>query len=182
MGEETDGEYLSYNNAPILACFHSSSAGYTENSAAVWGTALPYLISVSSPETAEDVPNFVSTVELSPEEFRTLAEEALPAISFSDQPADWLGERTTDHSGRVSSIRVGGIPVSGARMRDIYSLRSANFRLEWTGHSFLFTVTGYGHGAGMSQYGANVMAARGATWQEILAHYYPGAELRTGER
>ena len=62
-------------------------------------------------------------------------------------------------------------------MRSLFSLRSACFDLVWTGHSFLFTVTGYGHGAGMSQYGANVMAREGQTWPEILAHYYPGTRL-----
>ena len=177
--EATDGQYLSYEDRPILACFHSSSAGYTENSAAVWGASLPYLVSVSSPETEEDVPNFVSTVEVSPEEFRSLAEAALPEAVFSDLPADWLGERTQDPSGRVSSIRIGGTSVAGTTVRNIFSLRSSNFRLEWTGHSFLFTVTGYGHGAGMSQYGANVMARNGSTYPEILAHYYPGTTLVT---
>ena len=61
----------------------------------------------------------------------------------------------------------------------IFSLRSANFRLAWTGRSFLFTVSGSGHGAGMSQYGANVMAKNGSTWQDILTHYYPGTSLTT---
>jgi len=175
--EATDGQYLAYGREPILACFHSSSAGFTEDSAAVWGTALPYLVSVSSPETAGDVPNYVTTLELSPEEFRTRAEAALPETAFPDSPAEWLGERTTAPSGRVSSLRLGNTTVSGTEMRDIFSLRSANFQLEWTGRSFLFTVTGYGHGAGMSQYGANVMAKTGSSYADILAHYYPGTTL-----
>ena len=175
--ESTDGQYLSYEDAPILACFHSSSPGQTQSSQKVWGTALPYLVSVSSPETAESVPNFVSTVELSPEEFRTLAEAALPQAVFADQPGDWLGARTVDESGRVSTLTIGSESVPGTAVRDIYSLRSACFDVAWTGRSFLFTVTGYGHGAGMSQYGANVMAKNGSGYEEILAHYYPGTVL-----
>lgn len=175
--ESTSGQYLSYNDAPILACFHSSSPGRTQTSQRLWGQELPYLVSVSSPETAETVPNLVSTVELSPEEFRTLAEAALPQAAFPDQPDQWLGERILDDSGRVASQRIGSEAVPGTTVRDIYGLRSACFAVEWTGRSFLFTVSGYGHGAGMSQYGANVMAKNGSDYTEILAHYYPGTEL-----
>ena len=175
---DTDGEYLTYEGQPILACFHSSSAGQTENSAAVWGTALPYLVSVDSPETAEDVPNYISTVEIAPEDFRETILAEYPGCAIRETlPPDWLGARTLDTGGRVASVRVGGTSISGTKMRSLFSLRSACFTLEWTGHSFLFTVTGYGHGAGMSQYGANVMAREGSTWREILAHYYPGTEL-----
>ncbi len=175
---DTDGAYLTFGGEPILACFHSSSPGQTENSAAVWGAALPYLVSVDSPETAGDVPNFVSTLEVAPEDFREVILSEYPSCSITQTlPPDWLGTRTLDTGGRVASVRVGNVTVSGTRMRSLFGLRSACFTLEWTGRSFLFTVTGYGHGAGMSQYGANVMARDGSSWQEILAHYYPGTEL-----
>ena len=176
---DTDGAYLVYDGEPITACFHASSAGYTESGAAVWGGDVPYLVSVSSPETASDVPNFVTTAEFSPESFREKFLAAYPDADLSAQPPDWIGERTVDPSGRVSSVRVGDVSVPGTKMRSIFSLRSANFRLAWTGRSFLFTVSGSGHGAGMSQYGANVMAKNGSTWQEILTHYYPGTSLTT---
>ena len=175
---DTDGAYLTYEGEPILACFHSSSAGQTENSAAVWGAALPYLVSVASPETAGDVPDFVSTAEISPEDFRETILAEYPGCSIRESlPPDWLGARTLDTGGRVASVRVGDVSVSGTKMRSLFGLRSACFTLEWTGHSFLFTVAGSGHGAGMSQYGANVMAREGKTWREILAHYYPGTVL-----
>lgn len=175
----TDGVYLVYDGEPITACFHASSAGFTESSAAVWGGDVPYLVSVSSPETAADVPNFVTTAEFSPQDFREIVLAAYPDAELSALPPDWIGERTVDPSGRTASVRVGGISVSGTEMRSLFSLRSANFTLVWTGHSFLFTVAGSGHGAGMSQYGANVMAKNGASWQEILLHYYPGAAVTT---
>ena len=176
---DTDGVYLVYAGEPITACFHASSAGYTESGAAVWGGDVPYLVSVSSPETAADVPNFVTTAEFSPESFREIFLAAYPEADLSAQPPEWVGERTVDPSGRVSSIRIGDISVPGTGVRSIFSLRSANFTLAWTGRSFLFTVSGSGHGAGMSQYGANVMAKNGSTWREILAHYYPGTSLTT---
>lgn len=176
---DTDGIYLVYDGAPITACFHASSAGYTESGAAVWGTSVPYLVSVESPETASDVPNFVTTAEFSPEEFREIVLAAYPDNDLSAPPAEWLGERTIDPSGRVSSVRIGSAAVPGTKVRSLFALRSANFTLVWTGHSFLFTVAGSGHGAGMSQYGANVLAKNGASWQDILTHYYPGAALTT---
>ena len=176
---DTDGMYLVYDGEPVTACFHASSAGYTESGAAVWGGDVPYLVSVSSPETAADVPNFVTTAEFSPESFRDIFLAAYPDADLSAQPPEWVGERTVDPSGRVSSVRIGNLSVPGTKMRSIFSLRSANFTLAWTGRSFLFTVSGSGHGAGMSQYGANVMAKNGAAWQDILAHYYPGTSLTT---
>lgn len=175
----TNGEYLAYEGQPILSCFHSSSGGMTESSAVLWGEALPYLVSVESPETAADVPNYVSTVEVSAEEFREVLLAAYPEAELKTTlPPDWLGERTLDSSGRVASVRIGGTAVPGTELRSLFSLRSACFELRWTGMSFRFTVTGYGHGAGMSQYGANVMAKDGADYREILAHYYPGTELK----
>ena len=175
----TNGEYLSYEGEPILCCFHSSSPGYTESSANLWGKALPYLVSVESPETAGDVPNYVSTVELSAEEFREVILSRYPDAELKTTlPPDWLGTRTEDMSGRVASVQVGGTAIPGTALRAMFGLRSACFDLKWTGMSFRFTVTGYGHGAGMSQYGANVMAGNGADYQEILTHYYPGTELK----
>ena len=178
---DTDGACLFWEGEPILACFHSSSAAVTENSAAVWSGALPYLVSVESPETAQDVPNYITTVELSCEAFREKIWLEYPGADLSGAPAGWLGEVRREQSGRVESVIIGGIRAEAETLRSLFSLRSAAFTAEYTGAGFRFTVTGYGHGVGMSQYGANVMAARGSTWQEILQHYYPGAELKTVE-
>ena len=179
---ETDGACLFWEGEPIIACFHSSSAAFTENSAALWPGAVPYLVSVESPETVLDVPNYITTVELSEAAFREKIWSEFPGADLSGEPAGWVGEIKRGQSGRVESVIIGGIRVEAERLRSLFALRSAAFTLEHTEGLFRFTVTGYGHGVGMSQYGANVMAARGATWQEILAHYYPGAELRMGER
>lgn len=172
----TDGEYMSYGGEVIQAVFHSSSAGRTEDSAAIW-QAEPYLVSVESPETAEDVPNYVTSVIVSPEDFREAVLTVHPEAEFGEDPAFWLGAAVRDASGRVESVDIGGTQVPGTELRTIFKLRSTAFTLDYTAEGFLFTVTGYGHGVGMSQYGANVMAEDGADYEEILTHYYPGAEL-----
>ena len=172
----TDGEYMSYGGEVIQAVFHSSSAGRTEDSAAIW-QAEPYLVSVESPETAEDVPNYVTSVTVSPEDFRAAVLAVHPEAEFGEDPAFWLGAAVRDASGRVESVEIGGTQVPGTELRTLFQLRSTAFTLDYTAEGFLFTVTGYGHGVGMSQYGANVMAEDGADYEEILTHYYPGAEL-----
>ena len=173
---ETDGQILTYGGEPILAAFHASSAGKTEDSAALWG-AVPYLVSVSTPETAGDVPNFVSEVTVSPEELKTAILAERPEAVFPEDPAQWLGKAEPDGSGRVGTIAVAGETFSGAALRRILNLRSAAFTAEYADGCFTFTVSGHGHGVGMSQYGANVMARQGSDYTEILAHYYPGTIL-----
>ena len=174
--EATAGEYLCYDGAPVFAAFHSSSAGATEDCGAIW-SARPYLISVDSPETAEEVPDYISSVELSALDFRDTVLYAHPNADFTGDEGEWIGEITRDESGRVATAVLGGEKLSGTELRSLFSLRSTAFTLEYTGSSFLFTVTGFGHGVGMSQYGANAMAKSGADYRGILAHYYPGTQL-----
>lgn len=174
--EATDGQYLTYGGEAIQAVFHSSSAGRTESSAALWN-ALPYLVSVSSPETAEDVPDFVTESRFTVTDFAAALRNAGYDPDLSGTPDTWVQSLTEDESGRVGTAVVGGAPLTGAQMRAVFGLRSAAFTLAYQDGAFVFTVTGYGHGVGMSQYGANVMAKNGSTCAEILAHYYPGTEL-----
>lgn len=174
--EATRGEYLAAGGRPVFAAFHSSSASRTENSADVW-SAVPYLVSVESPETAEDVPNYVSVVRCSPIDFRDTVLSAHPEADFSGREEEWLGEVRHDASGRVASVTLGGVSVDGKEARKLFSLRSTAFTLAHEDGGFTFTVTGFGHGVGMSQYGADKMARQGADHEEILAHYYPGTVL-----
>ena len=172
----TDGEYLEYDGKAALAAFHSSSAGQTESSADVWGE-VPYLVSVSSPEKAEAVPNFVSTLTQSELDFRDTLLHLKPEADFTGPADTWIGETQYTEGGRVGSIVIGGVSFTGAEIRQLFSLRSTAFEIAKTEGGFSFTVTGYGHGVGMSQYGANTMAKEGSTYREILAHYYPGTTL-----
>lgn len=173
---ETDGQYLAWQDEPALAVFHSSSMGQTEDGGNVW-SALPYLVSVESPETEEDVTNLISTVEVSQADFKATVLSLYPDARLDGGPEGWTGKVQRNSSGRVGSIEVGGVEITGTAMRSMFSLRSTDFDLEYNGESFVFTVRGYGHGVGMSQYGANVMARQGSNYAEILEHYYPGTEL-----
>lgn len=174
--ESTHGQYLSYQGQPVFAAFHSSSAGATEASGNVWN-AVPYLVSVESPESAKDVPNYVSVVDCAALDFRDTVLSECPNADFSGEESTWIREIVRDESGRVSYAVVGGVSIKGTELRQLFSLRSTAFTLEYKEGRFIFTVTGYGHGVGMSQYGASVMAANGAGYEEILMHYYPGTVL-----
>ena len=172
----TDGQVMLYGGAPILAVFHSSSAGETWNSGEVWAQDLPYLQSVSSPE-GEGVPNYYSTVELTEAEFREKFLAACPEADLSGDESRWVGGVERTEGSNVESITIGGVAVRGSRVRTIFGLRSASFDLEIGGGKAVFYVTGYGHGVGMSQYGANAMAEDGADYVEILPHYYTGVTV-----
>ena len=174
--EATAGEILCYEGQAVFAAFHSSSAGFTEDCGAIW-SELPYLKSVFSPEREEDVPGYVSYVRRSALDFRDTLLYARPEAELSGPPECWIGELVRDGSGRVSSLVLGGERFSGTELRSLFSLRSTAFTLAYGDGLFVFTVTGFGHGVGMSQYGAEVMAESGADYRAILAHYYPGTEL-----
>jgi stage II sporulation protein D len=175
----TDGLYLTYDGEPIFAAFHSSSAGRTETCGNVWLNNLPYLVSVASPETARQVPNFVATVTVTEADFREKIRREYPSAALRGGADTWVGVATHNRSGRVAQVEVGGVNIRGTAMRTMFGLRSTAFTLEDSGGSFVFTTTGYGHGVGMSQYGAGVMAARGRTFDEILLAYYTGVAIES---
>ena len=168
---DTDGQVILYNGQPILAAFHSSSAGVTANSGDVWVSTLPYLHSVKSPEGEGSVPNYYSVRELPAAEFQQTFLAAHPEASFAGAPETWITGRTENASGRVETVTIGGVTVEGTEVRSLYGLRSACFTAEAAADRVTFHVTGFGHGVGMSQYGANQLAAEGKTWQDIV-HWY----------
>ncbi len=173
---DTDGECVLYEGKPILAVFHSSSAGATSDAASVWSESLPYLKSVASPEGEDTVPGYKSTAVFTAEELYTLLREALPEAELEGAPSNWFTNIRQMPTGTVTRLSVGGVEVGGNQLRTILGLRSACFTLGFEGDTVTFSVTGYGHGVGMSQYGANVLAQGGMGYKEILAWYYTGAE------
>ena len=168
----TDGQAALYAGQPILAVFHSSSAGKTAEAGDVWSGDVPYLRSVDSPEGEETVPNYYSAAAFTAAEAQALLAQAHPELTFSGGPDKWFGAVERDDSGRVSTVEVCGAPLRGVEVRRIFSLRSACFTIDAAADKVTFRVTGYGHGVGMSQYGANELARQGKTWQEILMWYY----------
>ncbi len=164
----TAGEVLTQDGQLIDAVFHASSAGYTAPAQEVWGAAAPYLVSVSTPETVDNVPGF--------QEERAFTAQELEALLGSAE----LGNVTYWDWGGVHSMEVGGNSLSGPEVRQRLGLRSARFTVEARDGAFVFTTLGYGHGVGMSQQGANLMAKDGSDYREILSHYYPGTQLTGG--
>ncbi len=172
----TDGQVLLYGGQPILAVFHSSSAGYTKSAGEVWTGDVPYLRSVATPEGGE-IPNYYSRVELSPEDLRAAFAAAHPEADFSPSPSEWVKNLTYTEGANVDRVDIGGVSVRGPEVRALFGLRSASFDVEYEDGEFVFYVTGYGHGVGMSQYGANALAKEGKTWREIVTHYYTGVTV-----
>ncbi len=174
--EETDGEIMTYQGEIIQAVFFSSAAGRTEDAVAVWGNSVPYLVGVDSPE-GENVPNYRTQVTLTQGQFRETFLSQFPQADLSGSPESWFRNIHTTASGRVARMEVGGVAVKGTELRSLFDLRSTSFTVECDGEHVIFRVTGYGHGVGMSQYGANTMAQQGKTYREILTWYYTGVEV-----
>ena len=173
---DTDGLGVLYCGEPIEAVFFSSAPGKTTDAVAVWGNSVDYLKSVDSPE-GDEVPNYRTEVVLSAEEVKTRILAVYPVANLSGKPADWFSQIYTGESGAVTSVLVGGVTLTGNQVRGALGLRSPAFTIRYDGTDFTFSVTGYGHGVGMSQYGANKMAAEGADFRAILEWYYTGAQV-----
>ncbi len=166
---DTDGQAVLYQGQPIDAVFFSSAAGETRDAVEVWGSAVPYLTGVDSPE-GDEVPNYRSTVTIPAEEFKAAFAAQHPEADLSGPPSGWLG---TDGD----PLSVGGVAVKKTALRAMFNLRSASFTATAGEEGVTFSVTGYGHGVGMSQYGANAMAKEGKSYVEILTHYYTGVSV-----
>ena len=173
---ETDGVAVLYDGNPVQAVFFSSADGRTVDAVEVWGNAVPYLTGVDSPE-GEEVPNYHSTVTLTAEEFKTTLLAEYPGADLSGDPSGWFSNTVSNSAGGVSSVDVGGVTISGQELRTLFSLRSTSFTVSAGADGVTFAVTGYGHGVGMSQYGANALAQEGKSYEEILKWYYTGVEV-----
>lgn len=161
-----------YDGEPILAAFHAISSGTTENAENVWGKSLPYLTEVDS---AGDklAPNYASSVTVSETELK----KAL-GIESEKTGTELVKDARYTSSGTLTDVEIGGKSFTGAELRKAFSLRSGNIKFEFEDGSVTLSVVGYGHGIGMSQYGADYYARQGYTWREIIAHYYPGTEIK----
>lgn len=172
------GQTLTYDGAAALACYHAVSCGRTEAAENVWGQAVPYLISVDSIlDTAS--PDYTQSMTFTATEFSSLLKLSLTDFETSGSPSEWLGATELTDAGYVHTIEICGTPVSGTDFRSALSLRSAAFTVTYSDADSMFTVTtrGYGHGVGMSQFGADAMALSGSDYRAILEHYYPGTTL-----
>jgi len=177
---DTDSEILTYGAVPVNAVFHSASYGRTENAKDVWGGDAPYLKSVESP-LGDAAEKSVSKFSVPLYEFKDSILSSYPDAHFPDDTSKWVDSVTRSEGGSVQSITIGGIPLKGTKVREIFSLKSANFVLTLSDTDAVFEVYGSGHGVGLSQYGANALALDGYNYREILAWYYKDTDISNWE-
>lgn len=174
--DEVADKVLCYDSAPAGTSYFAISNGCTEASENVWGTALPYLVSVDS-STDLHAEHYEYTVCLSAAQMQPLLSTGLGISADLSAPEQWFGTVSLTPAGYTASLSVCGQSVSGTALRRALGLRSTCFSIRYQDDSFFITTKGYGHGVGMSQWGAQAMAEQGADYTAILAHYYPGTEL-----
>ena len=133
---------------------------------------------MASPE-GEEVPGYRSQVTVSLEEFKAVFLAQYPQADLSGEAAGWFQNTVPTSNGGVETVDVGGVTVKGTALRTLFDLRSTHFAASAGPEGITFDVTGYGHGVGLSQYGANALAKQGKTWQEIVAWYYTGVTVGT---
>lgn len=176
--EDTRGLMVIYDGVPIDAVYHSSAGGVTEAALHVWGNDVPYLRSVESPWD-EDGNKYEETVSLSIQEFAARLDVSVTSLSLAlerRQPIMKVLEYSP--SGRILGILVLDKELSGREFRSKLDLNSTMFTWNIRDGRVYFTTLGNGHGAGMSQYGANGLAEEGKTYEEIIKHYYYGVEIK----
>ncbi len=166
--KETNGEYLTYEGKPIHAFFFSTSSGKTENCKDVFGESLPYLVSVSS-TWDENSPSYEGELNLTKEEFCNKLEINCDNIKIGI-------ERNETNS--IKNITINNKTIKGTDFRFKLGLKSTNLEIEQINSNIIIKSKGYGHGVGMSQYGAKEMANNGYKYDDILKYYYQGVEFK----
>ena len=173
----TSGEIITYNNQPIDPLFFSSCGGKTENSEEYFTATLPYLRSVSS-EYEKHSPHMESKVKMTVNEFITKLKTKVPDIKIDEKNIEKeIKILKKTEGGKIASIQIGNKTLQGRETREALGLKSSDFTVEIKDKEMTFTVIGYGHGVGLSQYGADGMAKEGSNYQEIIKHYYQGVEI-----
>ncbi|MCF2132028.1 stage II sporulation protein D [Strepomyces sp. STD 3.1] len=166
---ETRGQILTYGGEPINAFFFSTSNGYTENSEDYWSTPIPYLRSVPS-HWDETSPKFKESKTFSINAFEQKLNVQVPSKGE-------IASIRRNHSQRVEVVNIGGKNIKGKHVRETLGLNSSDFIFNRMKNEIIVTTKGYGHGVGMSQYGANGMAKEGKNYKNIISYYYKNVEV-----
>lgn len=176
--DSTKGKIITYNEKPINAFFHANSGGATEAPVNVWGGSnYPYLQTVAT--LGEDAyTQYSSEVTVTKEEFKNKIIEKHADLDIDFSKADSIKITEYTEGNRVKNLKVGNLNLSGVEIRNIFGLRSANFKIDIQENNIKFAVIGYGHGVGMSQTGADSLAKQGKKYDEIIKHYYTGVEIK----
>ncbi|WP_243122797.1 stage II sporulation protein D [Haloimpatiens lingqiaonensis] len=176
---ETSGEVITYNGKLITSpLYFSTSSGKTENSQEVFSSSLPYLKSVSSP--GEEVSNrYKASNNINYNDFLKAINSNFPKAKLSSSNVkNQVKVISRTEGGSVKTIKVGNVNVTGPQFRKALNLNSANFNISFLPEYVKIDCKGYGHGVGMSQWGANVMAKDNKKYQHILSHYYQNTEVK----
>lgn len=175
--DETAGKIITYEGNPINAFFHSNSGGVTESSVNIWGgVEYPYLKSVET-SGEEGYSQYSSEVIFTEEELLNKIKVNYPDVQIDFNAEDCIQIIEYTDSGRVRTIKFGNIQIAGTEARTILGLRSTNFIVNKQEGKIIFSVTGYGHGVGMSQTGADSLAKSGKGYEEIIKHFYTGVQI-----
>ncbi|WP_336046110.1 stage II sporulation protein D [Solibacillus ferritrahens] len=165
---QTANQILTYNDELITAMFHASSYQQTESAKNYSGNSIPYLTSTTSPEKLD-----AEKTHYTYEELNKKLQQKFSKAQFQNAKIQ------RNDSQRIEQIKIGKKTWSGREFRTLLNLKSSNFTWSATANGITLTTYGYGHGVGMSQYGANAMAHNGSAAKQILAHYYPNTTLET---
>lgn len=166
---ETAGIVLKYNGDYIEAIYHSTSNGLTEDAKYVWGNSFPYLKTVDS-SYDKNVKNYEVSTFFSYEKLSNI-------LGFQINSETDMSILERNNSNRVMTVLIGSSLYDGVRFRTLLNLRSTDFEIKKDIDGVNIVTKGYGHGVGMSQYGANEMAKKGFTYADILNHYYEGVSI-----
>lgn len=175
---DTKGQIVTSGGEPIIAVFCAASGQKTEAAADVWGGDIPYLQSVNSPGGSA-CPKYEGTVKVSAQQFREKVGKTFPTADLTGKPDTWFKASVRSGAGGIKTVKVGGVQVQGTAIRELFELNSTNFTIDADDEGVTFHTVGYGHGVGLSQYGAKAMAEQGKTYEEILTHYYTGTQIET---
>lgn len=166
----TKNEVMTYNGQVIEAFYFAMSNGYTEDVVSVFGESLPYLKSVESKWDNNSLSNYEVNTKLSTEEF-------LKKLNLNNNIIV-INNQIYDETGRTKEITINSTTFKGTEFRKLLNLRSTDFKIEVDNNIVNIITKGYGHGVGMSQYGANGMAKDGFDCYTILKYYYKDIEFQ----
>lgn len=176
---ETQGQVIVYNDQPIDALYFSTSNGFTENSEDYYQVEVPYLKSVESNWDVSS-PKFETKKTISFAEAEEIL--AIEAVVMSSTDSTWIEIIEKTDGNRVKKIRIGNSYYTGREIRELFNLSSSDFTVEVTGDGLVFHTNGFGHGVGMSQYGANGLAQVGTSAEDIIKYYYTDVEMQNIEK
>ena len=165
----TKNQVITYNKKLIKSYFYAMSNGYTTTSLSVFNETLPYLNTIMPTSDNETNTKFKVTKKVSKDEFCKTLNIACAALNINNI--------ITDYSNRIETISINKKTYTGIEIRKKFNLRSTDFTITVENNDIIFTTKGYGHGVGMSQYGANAMAKEGSSYKDILEYYYQGVTI-----